>query len=242
MNDKITIAVCSIDNRILNFNFPKQKLKNFKHEVFLQGNFEEEKIPKYVKVSNINGVGVNRSRNIAIKECKTKYLYFADDDTEPDYKCIENLLHQVKRLNLDGAIYCSSVQDEYYNKRKNYPTSITRLNKFNSGKYGISEMIFDVEMLKTLGLEFDEMFGAGMKLNVGDEYLFLNSVLDKSQVYFFPLTIAQHPQESSGNSLTFNSFFSRLLILKKVFPVLYLPIFFYLSLRLISKKIYYYLT
>lgn len=237
MGDLVTIAVCSIGERLYDFCFPEQKLRGFTHRVFLQSPIFLNKIPNHVNIQIVDGVGVNKSRNVAIMECNTKYLYFADDDLTVNYENIQKMLDQIERMDLDGVIYFGSVCDELNKPRKKYLQSITKLNKFNSGKHGASEMIVDVATLKASNLQFDESYGAGTARPIGDEYLLVSAALRKGlSVFSLPIMIAQHPRRSSGGDLTFRAFVSRASVLRRVFPVIHPLLLFLLTLKVIFRR------
>jgi hypothetical protein len=61
-------------------------------------------------------------------------------------------------------------------------------------------MIVRVESVRNKGVTFDENFGAGVENYLGDEYIFITDLLKKGgTATFLPLTIAIHPEESSGS-------------------------------------------
>jgi hypothetical protein len=61
-------------------------------------------------------------------------------------------------------------------------------------------MIIRVADIRRLGVRFDEDFGAGAKNYLGDEYIFVvDLVRAGGKAVFAPITLAQHPTESSGS-------------------------------------------
>jgi hypothetical protein len=84
--------------------------------------------------------------------------------------------------------------------RKQYPNQITKLGSFNSARAATYEMIIRVADIRRLGVRFDEDFGAGAKNYLGDEYIFVVDLLRAGgKAVFAPITLAQHPTESSGS-------------------------------------------
>ena len=84
--------------------------------------------------------------------------------------------------------------------RKSYPKTEVKLSKFNSAKAATYDMIVRVESVRKKGVAFDENFGAGAQNYLGDEYIFITDLLKKGgRATFLPLTIAIHPEESSGS-------------------------------------------
>jgi len=84
--------------------------------------------------------------------------------------------------------------------RKTYPSKEVALTKFNSAKAATYEMIVRVDSARSKGVSFDESFGAGVENFLGDEYIFITDLLKKGgKAVFLPVTIAIHPEESSGS-------------------------------------------
>ena len=84
--------------------------------------------------------------------------------------------------------------------RKQYPDQITKLGSLNSARAATYEMIIRVADIRRLGIRFDEDFGAGAKNYLGDEYIFVvDLVRAGGKAIFAPISLAQHPTESSGS-------------------------------------------
>ncbi|MEY4418109.1 MAG: hypothetical protein RIQ88_547 [Actinomycetota bacterium] len=155
--------------------------------------------PKGLEVYGFSGAGVTKIRNQAIKLAKTKYLIFADDDVTFD---LVNIAKAIEYMQLNNtALLLGQTKDEANQLRKNYPTKITKLTKFNSAKAATYEMIVDLEQIKPKSIFFDENFGAGVaKTYLGDEYIFICDLLDANlNCVFYPITLAIHPKDSSGS-------------------------------------------
>jgi hypothetical protein len=61
-------------------------------------------------------------------------------------------------------------------------------------------MVIRVSDIRKLGVRFDEDFGAGAKNYLGDEYIFVVDLIRAGgRAVFAPITLAQHPTESSGS-------------------------------------------
>jgi len=161
-------------------------------EIELPTNFEFKTIKSYEK-------GVAKSRNIVLKNTKTKYLLFADDEIVFISKGIESAI-----MYLEAHPNCDLVLTQAIGNngalRKSYPNKEVRLTKFNSAKAATYEMIVRVGSAMGKGIAFDENFGAGAKNYLGDEYIFITDLIKKGgRATFLPLTIAIHPEDSSGS-------------------------------------------
>jgi hypothetical protein len=60
-------------------------------------------------------------------------------------------------------------------------------------------MMIRVDLVKQLEVRFDERFGAGAELYLGDEYIFISDLIKAgAKCEFSPLFVATHPSDSSG--------------------------------------------
>ena len=143
--------------------------------------------------------GVAKSRNKAIDLAKGEYLIFSDDDITFSATGLQQAIdyldsHPEVSLLLGQAI------DESGTLRKRYPKTIEKLGSLNSARAATYEMIIRVSEVRKLGVRFDEDFGAGAKNYLGDEYIFVVDLIKAGgKAVFVPITLAQHPTESSGS-------------------------------------------
>jgi glycosyltransferase involved in cell wall biosynthesis len=143
--------------------------------------------------------GVTKSRNLVLNQVKTKYLLFADDDITFISKGIESAVSYLESNPTCDLVLAQAVDNQGV-LRKSYSKTEVKLSKFNSAKAATYEMIVRVESQRNKGVTFDENFGAGAENYLGDEYIFITDLLKKgSRATFLPLTIAIHPEESSGS-------------------------------------------
>ncbi|WP_084105111.1 glycosyltransferase [Demequina sp. NBRC 110056] len=142
--------------------------------------------------------GVAKSRNEALRRASRRYLLFCDDDVTVD---LDGVGEAVAHLRDSGAALalCRAV-DETGAFRKSYPERVTPLTLRNSGKAATYEMIADVEQARAAGVAYDERFGAGAELYLGDEYILIADMLRAGLAAdAVPATVAMHPTESSGS-------------------------------------------
>ena len=154
---------------------------------------------KNVELLSFPGVGVTKLRNQVIKNAKGKYLVFSDDDISFSDK---GLVEAIAYLEKTGAgLLLGQAVDDTGKLRKSYPSSIKRLNKFNSAKAATYEMIVDLEQVRNSGVLFDESFGAGAEVTyLGDEYIFICDLISAGiSCDFVPVVLATHPTVSSGS-------------------------------------------
>jgi glycosyltransferase involved in cell wall biosynthesis len=143
--------------------------------------------------------GVAKSRNHAIDLAHGEYLIFSDDDitfSEPGLSEAIDYLDSHPEVSL----LLGQATDESGSLRKRYPKQITKLGSFNSARAATYEMIIRVSDIRKRGVRFDEDFGAGAKNYLGDEYIFVVDLIRSGgKAVFAPITLAQHPTESSGS-------------------------------------------
>ena len=202
MSERIlTIGYSTLAERVNNISSP---VVDTPHEVFIsiqnpQGiafslptNFEFQSITSSNK-------GVAKSRNVVLENTTTKYLLFADDEISFLNDGIKAAISYLE-ANSDCDLVLAQAIDVNGRLRKTYPSKKVALTKFNSAKAATYEMIVRVESAKSKGVRFDESFGAGVENFLGDEYIFITDLLKRGgKAVFLPVTIAIHPEESSGS-------------------------------------------
>jgi hypothetical protein len=202
MSDNLlTIGYSTLADRIKNISAPQI---NMPHEVFIS--IQNPKGIEYVLPTNFdfksaisNEKGVAKSRNVVLNSAQTKYLLFADDEIVFLSDGIKSAISYLE-ANPDCDLVLAQAVDTKAALRKAYPRNKAKLTKFNSAKAATYEMIVRVESVKSKDVVFDENFGAGVENYLGDEYIFITDLLKKGgTATFLPLTIAIHPEESSGS-------------------------------------------
>ncbi|MFV0634079.1 glycosyltransferase [Demequina sp.] len=150
------------------------------------------------RVAVLHSRGVAKSRNEALRQAGRRYLLFCDDDVTVN---LEGLGQALTHLRDSGAaLAMGRAVDETGALRKAYPTQVTPLTLRNSGKAATYEMIADVEQVRRADVWFDERFGAGAPLYLGDEYIFIGDMLRAGlRADAVPAIVAMHPTESSGS-------------------------------------------
>lgn len=199
--NELTIGYSSLAERVKGIKF----LPNYQKILVVQNpnqiSFEMPKAPSLFTVM-LNNKGVAKSRNQALKHCKTEYLLFADDDiTFNEAGIVEAISYLDQNPNCDILLMQAVSPDGKL--RKSYPTKAHKLTKFNSAKAATYEMMVRVPASHKKNIWFDENFGAGVENYIGDEYIFITDLLKSgSKGQFLPITIATHPVESSATPWT----------------------------------------
>ena len=145
----------------------------------------------------VPGIGVAKSRNASIDEASGRYLLFCDDDVVVN---LPGVFQGIRHLQQTGhALALGQGVNPTGSMRKKYPLSVTRLTRFNSAKAATYEMLIDLAQVRAKGLRFDERFGAGADLHLGDEYIFITDLLRAGLCAdAVPVIFGTHPHVSSG--------------------------------------------
>jgi len=204
MANKINILISTIDSGINNLNNvildPQKNVEYIVSHQYTDNKFKT--IPEFldrndVRVSQIFGKGVTKSRNNTLRLARGDIGLFADDDVTYRKTYFETLKRVFEHNpDLDVALFKIETgpnQPEY----KKYPEKIFQYNKAPS--VGTVEIGFRIKKVKEKGIRFDERFGAGQPLLIGsDERLFIQDCIDSGlKVKFFPEYIVSHPFEST---------------------------------------------
>ncbi|MDR2684773.1 MAG: glycosyltransferase [Prevotellaceae bacterium] len=203
--DKLTVLISTLNgginklqktvvqkNDILQYIVIQQISDNKKYEIpyFLQR--------KDIEVIQILGSGLSKSRNAAIKNCKTKFALLADDDLEYPNNFFEKILSKFRQnSDLVLAVFQIKTPDNEPSY-KDYP-KISHNLKEKMHWLSSVEIAFDVEKIRAAKIKFDERFGLCAKITQGEEHIFVNDVINNNlQAVYFPEEIVLHAFESSG--------------------------------------------
>lgn len=173
--------------------------------------------PEWDVWEHLPGRGVARSRNRAIDLAGRRYLLFADDDVRIN---VPGVVRALALMRANGAaVVTGRAVDPSGQMRKRYgPRVMQRLTRLNAGKAATYEMLIDVDKVRESGVRFDERFGAGVDLHLGDEYIFIADLLRAGlKGYAAPYIFAVHPEQSSGSAWTPHDAHVRLAIFDRVF-------------------------
>lgn len=146
----------------------------------------------------LDSTGVTVSRNFLIKMAKGDVIYFCDDDITFLPNALKNLREIHTQYKQD--IILTSVLNENYVPRKNYPLKISKVKRHKFFSVGTIEISAKRKSIENAGCLFPEDMGAGNKqYPVGDEAVFLASCADNNlSMIYYPVSLVIHPQESSG--------------------------------------------
>lgn len=194
---RLTIGYSSLAHRVGDIHLPELD-GDTEVVVCVQGGDSATTPPPGARLVAVPGTGVARSRNATIDAAVGRYLLFCDDDVEVD---LPGVIAGIGHLEATGkAMVLGRGIDPSGRPRKAYPARVTSLTRLNSAKAATYEMLVDVDQVRAAGLRFDERFGAGATLYLGDEYIFVADLLAAGlSGDAIPVVFATHPVASSGS-------------------------------------------
>lgn len=146
----------------------------------------------------MEGRGVARSRNAALATAPGEIAVLADDDLDFRVESYPALARAFAREPGLGCV-CGIVAGPDGRPRKRPARAGARLRPWNAARVGTPEIALRLAEIRRLGLRFDEEFGAGTDLPIGDEFIFLVRGLRAGlKGRHLALTLAVHAPESSG--------------------------------------------
>ena len=150
-----------------------------------------------VIVVPLEGRGVTKSRNNALRLAEGDIALFSDDDVTYSHQDFETLKRTFsEHPGVDVAIFKIRTlpgEPPY----RTYPSEMARITKAQS--VGTVQIGFRVARVRESGVQFDERFGAGNDyLMFADEKIFIHDCLQAGlNVTYFPEFIVTHPYEST---------------------------------------------
>lgn len=197
----LTVAIATLAARFPNLDLAKlPQLAAVRYVVFVQGEPATRlaAVRPDVSLTVLPGTGVARSRNAALDGVDTELLLFGDDDLDVDPDGLRGIVSSFRRFP-DADFVCARVADPQGRDRKRYARSGAAVRRWNCAKVGTPEIALRVSSLRTKPVRFDERFGAGSALPLGDEYVFLCDALRAGLAgRHVDVTVAAHSHHSSG--------------------------------------------
>jgi hypothetical protein len=213
----LTVAVATIGARIQNLTsdqFPP--MPGVTYHIFAQDLAPGAASPRPdIRLTALQGAGVACSRNAALT-VDTDLLLFADDDLvllTQSYPALMRAFAEAPQID----VLCGRLLTPEDQPRKNYGHSGPQ-NRWTISKFGTPEIALRPARIRAAGVQFDEGFGAGAAIPLGDEPIFLADCLRAGlRVDHLPIDLAIHPADSSGTAFTPGSFPHRKAVLNRAF-------------------------
>jgi len=129
-------------------------------------------LPPWIDVHHESSTGLSKSRNAVIRLCRTKWLWFQDDDLIIDFGELKRLVFFLESYAGDLVfVKIRSAEDGsvYY---KNYSFH-NKTSQLNCNKISSIEIIGRADFFRDKGLLFNEQLGLGSPLPCCEENLFI---------------------------------------------------------------------
>jgi len=222
---KIEVCVSTIGPRISNLKHLNQiqfypgLTWHVIHQVSDNNDYNEIFKNKNIRYSQIGSKGLSNSRNYAILNSDADYILFADDDLNFHLKDIYQFSESLRIYQPD--IMLSILENEHGEPIRDYPNegliNIEALSAWSP------EICAKLKSLRKHRILFDESFGAGTSIPLGEEMLFMHKCLsEKLKIHFIPLSLFSHESNShtSARIPTFDLLKYQMEVHKKVLPML----------------------
>lgn len=208
---------------------------------------DEPIFPSNVQLIISESRGVAISRNIALAQCGTKWLWFMDDDVTISNDAINNLLKLIPDyIETDILIASVSFGSEKISKKFIGKTS-SILKVFS---FGTIQIICCPVVARRYGCLFPTNMGSGTQYPVCDEPIFLSRMIRRAHVQIcgVPQILIEHPPMSSGLNLQGTGhLISRAMLFREIFGfplcIIASTLFFIKHVRKINRNfiyLYYY--
>lgn len=185
-----------------------------------------------VTIINDDGIGLTRSRNIAIEHARFDYCYVLDDDVTILNEAIDILLSIQDDLDL-MTFRVATPEGSMF---KPYALKEKKIDIISAARICSIEIMFKKSSIESYNIKFDERFGLGTKLPSGEEYIFISECLKKGlKCKYFPITTVIHEYESSGDD--FFSSLEKIKAKKEMFKVITGKKYSFLWFAFLIKKI-----
>lgn len=207
---QLTLLISTIDQRIQKVsNVLLSEDEDIRYVVCFEYTTPENKalVPltllsrKDVDLVYVEGKGLSKSRNAALRNCKTPYALIADDDAVYTFNGLQQILLTF-RQHPDVDIACFQVADLSGKPFRNYYSQSFRYDEKPKGSYFIS---LEIAIKLTPQLpSFDEHFGLGSSyLSCGEEEVFLEQSCRKGlTIQYFPIEIARTQRNTTGSKFS----------------------------------------
>lgn len=169
-----------------------------------------------VSVVQSDMAGLSNSRNIGIESAKGELVLFTDYDIHHDLSAILHLSLQFRlEPDLDLAVGWKGLHPPQDRSHTPY-----QLNRFNCGhSCARSGIMVRKATIHAMGVRFDPRFGAGTKLAIGEDFIFVTDIIRLGgKAFCYPVHAGFHPNSSTGQDWKSSKIEQgRLAVLKRVY-------------------------
>jgi glycosyltransferase involved in cell wall biosynthesis len=198
---------------------------------------QAEHLPPNIRVFNVYERGLSKSRNLALEKAEKDVLLIADDDVKYREGFAESIIKS--HTGTDVPVLIFPISDEK-GAALGLRLKNSRILKGRDFKDVFSPQIsLKRSVFFQYGVRFDERFGLGARYPDAENFVFLKTLerLKIPVAYAGVEPIAIHPRLNSSYFIEKDeNFETRLVILKKYYPVWLLPYFFKLMFFLLRTR------
>lgn len=198
----LTVLVSTIDsgiNRVPNIILGARTDVNYIviHQITdsIYKNIPGELLREDVKIFQITGKGLTRSRNYGIMQASGDIAIIADDDVSYRNEYFDLIIETFRIERPDVALFKIKTREgerEYID----YPKLPFKVTIENIHSPSSIEITFNISKIRNI-IKFDERFGLGTFLNGGGELFFITDAIKHGlNVRYYPFYVVIHPQES----------------------------------------------
>ncbi len=140
--------------------------------------------------------GVGRSRNTALLRADADIVLFADEDIVYDSGYADKILGCFRKYkDADLLLFNLEVNE---NRRTYWIEKVTRVHRFNCGRYPTFCAAARLSKLRAAGVSFSLLFGGGAPYSNGEDSLFFTDCLRKGlKIYALPVKIGKEEERES---------------------------------------------
>lgn len=186
-----------------------QAAECFKHTQVVEKIQSASALGENVEYLPLNNRGISKSRNAAISHCRTRYIWFFDDDLTVLDDAHNSVMSALER---SADIYLFETQTPNGVKRAIYPRDRATPSSRNLLRVASFEILADVEFLRQHSIYFDERMGLGSDegMPMGEEAVFLSLARRAgAQIHHVALVLATHPEVSTGKLVNEPNFYAK---------------------------------
>lgn len=202
----IEILISTMNQTSLDFLFQMFPLKHFSNYNILIVNQSKtttlsSEFPS-VRVLNSFDVGLSKSRNLAIDNSIGKILVIADDDVIYQNNFTKIIIDAHNKFDKSTIVNFCAIKEKGVCLKKYATVSKLQLNTLEILNVSSIEMTINKEKLNSTGIRFDENFGLGSSLEMGEEAVFLFDLKHENQyVSFENQVVVKHEGLTSSSKI-----------------------------------------
>lgn len=188
---------------------------NYKITIINQGEpcfIDNEKI----SVHNVNHIGLSNSRNEIFEMVKDNEIVVVTDNDVQFFEGFDEKLKEVFSSNSIDILTFRALDIDNNFFKKNYREEIFEHNLLTLFRVSSIEIAFSSSSIKT---RFDNKFGLGSDIPLGEENIFLtDNYKQGAKIFYYPLSLVKHiDSHHTGEQFSFISTIYRLAVFRRVF-------------------------